>query len=52
MKWNAQGEAESAPDSYRVKGASYMGSLNSVSQDFLTGAYSLFNDPLMEKPDS
>ena len=40
MKWNAQEEAESARDSYRVKGAGFMGSLISVSQDVFTGTYS------------
>ena len=40
MKWNAEGEAESAPNSYRVKEAGYMESLSMVSQDILIGAYS------------
>ena len=49
MKWNAEGEAESAPNSYRVKEAGYMESLSMVSQDILIGAYSWFNYPLMEQ---
>ena len=32
MKWNPQGEAKSDPDSCRVKGAGYMGSVSLVSQ--------------------
>ena len=28
MKWNAEGEAKLVPDSCRVKGAGYIGSLN------------------------
>ena len=32
------------PPIYRVKGAGYMGSLNSVSQGAFTGTYSWFND--------
>ena len=36
-------EAESAPDSYRVKRVGYMGSLNSVSHEVFTGTYPWFN---------
>ena len=52
MKWSALEDVESIPDSCRVKGAGYIGSFSLVSQDVLRRAYSRFNDPLMEKPDS
>ena len=43
MKWNVQGRLNQPPF-HRVKGAVYMGSLNSVSQDIFTGTCSWFND--------